>query len=208
MPPPYAPTARVLWNAGEWAQSDPNVVERVIFIWNNPDHPPPQMPGNPNVPFVLVRPEVNVMINRFNVTSYLGSPAAAERSAVLMVDDDILMSRPLLSCMLRQWREAKTQMLGIDLRFVGYDSERGRTIYDTNPTPQLLGSKLTCRANINIGKTMLFSAKYLRAYMNDAKLVEKTRNSHCEDIAMNALILMMSGLPGKYAVGLSLRLLP
>ena len=36
-----------------------------------------------------------------------------------------------------------------------------------------------CEANLIIGKTMLFSVKYLDAYLNDVALVEKTEHSHC-----------------------------
>jgi hypothetical protein len=186
---------------GEWAQSDPTVVEQIIFIWNNQEVDAPAIPTNSTVPFISIHAPVNSMVNRYNVTQYLSyNPSVAKGGvgAVLMFDDDMLMSKPLLACMLRQWKEAPAQMLGIDLRSAYFDPKTGQASYNNAVKPKKWQGKLVCSANLNIGKTMLFDAKYLGIYMNDHELVEKTKHSHCEDIAMNALINKASGLPGRY----------
>jgi hypothetical protein len=159
---------------GTYAGLNPTHVQKVIFVWNNPDNDPPQFPSISSVPFQLVRPPQNSMLNRFRVSTI------ADAAAVLLVDDDVLLDPALIECMFLYWQREPTRMVGLDLRVA---SEAGKYGDGRN------GPAKTCEANIIIGKTMLFSVKYLDVFLNDAKLVEKTEHSHCEDIAMNAVVL-------------------
>lgn len=159
---------------GAYANADPDVVEKVVFVWNNQEHDPPPFPTTSTTPFVLLRPPTNSMLNRFNVTHVVGT------TAVLLLDDDVLVKPELIKCMWQYWKREPHRIVGLDLRVATEDGEYGH-----GRQPELH----TCEANIIIGKTMLFATRYLEAFLDDRALVALTTATHCEDIAMNALIL-------------------
>ncbi|CAC5389239.1 unnamed protein product [Mytilus coruscus] len=149
------------------AYSKFQIIDQIILIWNNKNA---SFKPNIDLPkLTFIQPDVNSMNNRFNVSQYIRT------DAVMVIDDDVLISEELLSLMLLRWSENTNRLVGIsrDMRYVNSMNEyvaRGR-----NPS-------------LTFGKTMLFHRKYLVKYMQDKKLVDWNSKRNCEDITMNALI--------------------
>ncbi|CAG2216824.1 EXTL3 [Mytilus edulis] len=149
------------------------IINKMILIWNNRNEPFTPIIDSPKITFIEA--EVNSMNNRFNVSQYVHT------DAVLMIDDDVLISESLLSLMLLRWSENIDRLVGIssDMRFVNSKNE------------YLVKGK---EPSLVIGKTMLLHRKYLQKYMQDKALVDWNDKRFCEDISMNALILKKTHL--------------
>ncbi|VDI14797.1 Hypothetical predicted protein [Mytilus galloprovincialis] len=149
------------------------MIDQILLLWNNKNA---SFTSNIDLPkLTFIQSEVNSMNNRFNVSQYIRT------DAVLVIDDDVLISEALLSLMLLRWSENPSRLVGIsrDMRYVNSMNEyivRGK-----NPS-------------LTIGKTMLFHRKYLVKYMQDTKLVDWNSKRYCEDISMNALIFKETNL--------------
>ncbi len=133
-------------------------------------------------------------------------------SSVLMVDDDVVLSRGLIERMVGAWSQSnaddllKRPIVGIenDARFVGNGEylfpcsriEGWIYLQATCWLPRLFNTKYSeqQRGNLVIGKTMLFSTQYLELYHRDETIVSFVERGHfCEDVLMNAVIKNMSG---------------
>ncbi|VDI52484.1 Hypothetical predicted protein [Mytilus galloprovincialis] len=143
------------------------IINQIILIWNNRYISFTPKIDSPKITFIKAK--VNSMNNRFNVSQYVHT------DAVLVIDDDVLISDSLLSLMLLRWSENIDRLVGIsrDMRFVNSKNE------------YLVQGK---EPSLVKGKTMLFHSKYLQKYMQDKALVEWNDKRFCEDITMNALI--------------------
>ncbi|CAC5416562.1 EXT2 [Mytilus coruscus] len=143
------------------------ITNQIILIWNNRNIS--FTPKIDSSKITFIKAKVNSMNNRFNVSQYVHT------DAVLIIDDDVLISDSLLSLMLLRWSENIDRLVGIstDKRFVNSKNE------------YLVQGK---EPSLVIGKTMLFHHKYLQKYMQDKALVEWNDKRFCEDISMNALI--------------------
>lgn len=155
-----------------------DTVDQVVFIWNNVDKDPPQVP--PGV--VLIRAERNDMMNRYTLVH-----EASRVDAMLTVDDDVLLTEGLLRCMLGQLREHEDSIVGLDLRHV--DLETGNYMSrDAGEGP-----------NVVIGKTMLMHRKFHR---RASAAAEELRHStlrgqvcaSCDDLVMNAIASAATGV--------------
>jgi len=171
----YAPRRKAnyhkLWEAyGTYDRA----VDKIIFIWNNVDNPPPDIPNNTAVPIQFIQAHSNVMTNRINVLDYLRT------EAVMVVDDDVILNRNLVHCMLHSWRKNPDRMVGLDERSV---TDKGD--YFNGP---IMG-----KHGMVLGKTMLFSSKYIKPFFSDVGLV-KLAAHECDDIALNAFISKQSGM--------------
>lgn len=149
------------------------MIKTIVLIWNNKHDNFSSKYDLSKITFVY--PDDNSMNNRFNVSQYITT------DAVLLIDDDVVMSEPLLRHMLLGWTKNVNRLVGVDsdMRFVSAKNEykiEGR------------------RAVIAIGKTMLLHRKYLQQYMNDKQLVKWNKGRFCEDISMNGLITNITGL--------------
>lgn len=155
-----------------------DTVDQVVFIWNNVDKDPPQVP--PGV--VLIRAERNDMMNRYTLVH-----EASRVNAMLTVDDDVLLTEGLLRCMLGKLREHEDSIVGLDVRHV--DLETG------NYMSQGAGEG----PNVVIGKTMLMHRKFHR---RASAAAEELRHStlrgqvcaSCDDLVMNAIAGAASGV--------------
>ncbi|CAC5419928.1 EXT2 [Mytilus coruscus] len=153
--------------------SNMGIIDQIILIWNNNNESFTPNIDSPKIK--LIKPAVNSMNNRFNVSEYLRT------DAVMVIDDDVLISESLLSLMLLRWSENTNRLVGIsrDMRYVNSNNEY--LVSGKNPS-------------LTIGKTMLFHRTYLKKYMQDKTLVEWNRKRFCEDISMNALIFKETNL--------------
>jgi len=182
-----------------------DVIDKIIFLWNNQEEEPPNVPMHGKVPIILVREPENSMNNRFgpDVTD------RTETNVVTLVDDDCLLSRGMIRAMISSW-EASSRDL--DQRsLIGVDGD-GRIVGTKHgylfPCSRIEGWVLQRHCwnsivssstpvssnhplNLVVGKTMTFSTLFMLAYQNDEVVWNYTspQGGHfCEDIMMNALI--------------------
>lgn len=149
-------------------------IKKIVFVWNNKNTSFPISKFNTSK-ITFVSPDVNSMNNRFDVFQHVTT------DAVLLIDDDVVISEPLLKSMLLKWNENVDRLIGVvpDMRYVS-----------ENDDYKVTGSDPV----IAIGKTMLFHRKYLQQYMQDKDLVEWNKDKFCEDVSMNGLIRKATGL--------------
>jgi hypothetical protein len=154
--------------------SMPETVDRVIFIWNNLEKPPPAVPEE----VTLIQAEKNNMMNR-----YILAHGMSNVDALLTIDDDVLLDENLLRCMLAEFRENSDSIIGLDARHV--DADNGNYMSKDASLP---GS-----ANVIIGKTMLMHRKFhvlaskADEALRDAALKGAVCQS-CDDLVMNAIV--------------------
>ncbi|CAG2196676.1 unnamed protein product [Mytilus edulis] len=155
------------YNAILPAYTNMGIIDKIILIWNNKHEP--FIPNFNSSKITFIKANENSMNNRFNVSHFVST------DAILIIDDDVLMSDSLLLSMLLEWGKNTDRLVGLkrDMRFVNSRNE------------YLVRGK---KPSLTIGKTMLFHRKYLEKYMQDEVLVEWNKNRFCEDISMNALI--------------------
>ena len=162
----------------------PSLIDRIIFIWNNPAKPVPLAAASWHdvPPIVHVRPARNSMNNRYNLSGLVRT------RSVLFVDDDIVYRRSAVERLLAASSVSHQSGGGvsgfsIDGRFVRPDGS------------YRLSVPVKCQPNMAIGKTMLFASSHLSAYMADTDLlaaVEATPKGACsgsDDLAFNALVI-------------------
>ena len=147
-----------------------DVLDGIVFVWNNPAVPPPEIPRG-KVKIVTWLAEENSLINRYRIDSYVNT------TSVLTVDDDVMLGPALIRKMVEQHVAFPTQLIGTDLR--GYSLD-GKYVY--HPPKEQSGRLLV------IGKTMLWNKMYAREYVSDEELVTFTHAHSCDDIGMNFLI--------------------
>lgn len=157
-------------------------IDQIILIWNNPTAPSPKIQASLKVPVMVKITGFNSMINRFNVFDII------KTKSVLIVDDDVILNRNYIRCMMMGWQLNNQTIIGSDYRWV-----TEKTQYVTRINQKSIFDKLGY--SMVIGKVMMFDKKYLAAYFEDSALVEWTKYLYCEDIAMNALVSSISGEP-------------
>ena len=160
-----------------------DTVDRVVFIWNNLDADPPEVPPGLRDRVVVIRAERNDMMNRYA----LAHPSA-RTDAMLTIDDDVLISEGLLRCMLSQLRVHGDSIVGLDARHV--DAATGNYAGGLWLTPT--------EPNVIIGKTMLMSkANHERATEASDELRESVFPGapceSCDDLVMNAIAAAATG---------------
>ena len=160
-----------------------DTVDRVVFIWNNLEADPPEVPPGLRDRVVVIRAERNDMMNRYA----LAHPSA-RTDAMLTIDDDVLISEGLLRCMLSQLRVHGDSIVGLDARHV--DAATGNYAGGAWLTPT--------EANVIIGKTMLMSkANHERATEASDELRESVFPGapceSCDDLVMNAIAAAATG---------------
>lgn len=182
-----------------------NLIDQVLFLWNNCDEPSPPIPSflaRSKVPITLLQQSENSMNNRFGVDVIKN----ARTSSVLLVDDDIILSSGLIQAMIGGWIESdkvaeKRPIVGIDndARTAGggnylfpCSAWQGWFYLQQNcfmmPFSSTLMNYMPYQKNLVIGKTMLFSKFYLNVYLRDESVVNFVKNHFCEDVLMNAVI--------------------
>lgn len=183
-----------------------NVVDKVLFLWNNLNVPPPTVPAQTKVPIQVLPQVENSMNNRF------GSDVSkhASTDSIMVVDDDVLLSSSLLREMVDEWvhshNDVKSRpIVGVqgDGRTVGYQEGyrfpctrlSGWVLQPYCWTSFLGSSEWKNRLNVVIGKTMLFSKRFVEVYQADETVwtYNGPGGKHCEDIMMNALVLNATG---------------
>ena len=148
-----------------------NVLDKIIFIWNNQDVDPPKIPST-DVSIKIWKSQVNSMVNRYRVYDYV------DTVSVLTVDDDVLLSGLLIKDMIKTFYMDQSALIGLDERSF---------------TKNKYSFRKTNANKLVIGKTMMWNKKYTKEFLLDNALVSFSEENPCEDIAMNFLIRHNTG---------------
>ena len=148
-----------------------DVIDKIIFIWNNQNDLPPKIP-NTDVYVQLVKGDKNLLTNRYKMSRYVTT------SSVITVDDDVILPRNTILVMLKEYNKNPNLLIGLDDRSYTDDGKYIPRMTETTV------NKLV------IGKTMMWNKKYGDILFQHKDVVEYVNTVHpgCDDIAMNFLI--------------------
>lgn len=158
-----------------------HLLDRIIILWCNPAVKAPwEKVDDMPVPVEVMRVHApsSSLNELFNISHLVRT------TSVVNVDDDLLVSSDLMACMIALWNEDPRRLVGYGGDIRGVNSSFGYNLW-----PRAWYSMV-------LDKTWIFHRDYLEYYMRNSavkKLVDETKN--CEDIAMNSLITVKSGLP-------------
>lgn len=167
------------------------LVDKVVIVWNNLDVEPPSIPPqdhdevNCNIPVVVHRSTRNSLNNRFNsAVPYVASPA------VLAIDEDLLLSRAYLACLVCKWRANQDRIVGPHPRFVTPTTGDYKTDGHV---------RATHKYNVVLTSCALFASRFLKTYMNEKKAQGKVdAMMNGEDILLNAAVQNVTKIPPLY----------
>ncbi|XP_066209428.1 exostosin-like 2 [Saccopteryx leptura] len=166
-------------------------LHRVIVVWNNVGERTPEelwdSLGPHPVPVVFKRQATNRMRNRLQAFPEL------ETSAVLMVDDDVLISAQDLVFAFSVWQQFPDQIVGFVPR-KHVSTASGVYSYGGFELPSPGSGDGDQYSMVLIGASF-FSSKYLDLFQRQPAavhaLIDETQN--CDDIAMNFLVARHTG---------------
>ena len=124
---------------------------------------------------------INSMNNRFRISREVMT------ESVLIVDDDMMLQKPLVECMVQHWIAEKDRIFGLDAKA----THNGEYRYAKQGEYSYV-----------VGKTMLFHKKYLDLYLADKEIVQWVnpelpdgggRLHFAEDLAMVSLVASITG---------------
>lgn len=131
--------------------------------------------------------EYDSLNNRFNPIENL------ETEAILVCDDDVLVSISDIEYAFEVWRNRKNSLVGVFPRYHYWSESTAEFVYDT------LGTKEIERSySIMLTKLMFMKSDFLFIYTCLLPpLIHKYVDSHlnCEDIAMNMMVSGLTGFP-------------
>ena len=149
-----------------------SLIHKVILVWNNPDVAAPEIPG-----VTLLRMTRNSLNNRWTETV-----PHIETEVVLNLDDDLLVGKDGILCMLSYWMENKDRVIGPYVR----GQRDGHYALD-----ELIRGPDTTYS-IVLPRVMMLHRRYLEHYRDQlaphVKEYVDTQEGHCDDIALNAEI--------------------
>lgn len=166
------------------------LVAKIIVVWNNQNVEPPPVPAprqwtRCHIPVIIERSSRNSLNNRFIHTSqYITTPA------VLSIDDDLLISYSLLSCMFSHWLMDRDRIVGAYPRLIvppngtyvsGWKREENAFEDDAGEEYTAYNTMLTGCA--------VFDRRFLDVYAAETEvhpIVDEGMNG--EDILFNAVI--------------------
>ena len=146
-----------------------------------------------SVPIKVWKATHNLMTNRYEAPIQLASVEIA--SAILLVDDDVLLSDGLISGMRDLWEGEGCQhkcMIGLDQRWAN-PVNKG---YEFFPPSH----NTSAPANVVINKSAMVYHRFLKAFMADPNLVNRTSlpSNSCEDISLSLAVTNTTGILPKF----------
>jgi len=150
-----------------------SVLDKIVFVWNNPKENPPKFPEG-SVP-IEVYYRNNSLNNRYDVKPY-----KIKTPAVLTVDDDVWLEESLIREMIETQKIHEERLIGLYTRRAynaSYQFSSGH--------PRLV-----------IGQTIIWNRNFGDWYTND-EFIQRSNDDPdyfgCDDIAFNALIQAQTG---------------
>jgi hypothetical protein len=146
-----------------------SLVHQVILVWNSPKEPPPQIPG-----VIILKMKTNSLNDRWTETY-----GHVETDAVLILDDDLLIEKDAVMCMMSYWLDDRNRLVGPFVR----STEGGRYLQDELLTGQ--------NYSVILPRTMILHKKYLKLYSQmDPDIINyiNEQDAHCDHIALNMVV--------------------
>lgn len=170
-------------------------LQKIIIVWNNMAEPTPQKLwdslGPHPVPLVFKQQNTNLMRNRLQPFQEINT------DAVLMLDDDTLVSVPDVSFAFSVWKQFPDQIVGFVPRKHVF-AENGVYSYGSFELQNPENSGGDMYSMVLIGAAF-FHRRYLQLFQEQDKavhaLVDETQN--CDDIAMNFVVSLFLKSNGK-----------
>lgn len=156
----------------------PDLVERIIVVWNNQLAAPPQLPTDTENVEVLVLRRGNSLNNRFFVYGNVST------QMVLVIDDDVVLDTNLVRNMISAFKQDPKRIIGLDGRYISlldgaYFFHRGQY------------HSWSCV----VTKTMLFHKDLLLLYGDFPRVHEQVDQwFNCEDVAFASIAAMHTGV--------------
>ncbi|RWS10488.1 exostosin-3-like protein [Dinothrombium tinctorium] len=160
-------------------------LNKILVIWNNPDHLPSQDLKWPDVgvPIKVIKSKVNSLNNRFKPYNEI------ETEAILSMDDDAHLRHDEIIFGFRVWREARDRIVGFPGRYHAWDANHNAWLYNSN---------YSCELSMVLTGAAFFHKyyAYLYTYLMPSSIREKVDEyMNCEDIAMNFLVSHITRKP-------------
>ncbi|XP_077472486.1 exostosin-like 2 [Stigmatopora argus] len=160
-------------------------LQKILVVWNNVGQPPSQKLQESlrhhRTPIIFLEQKINSMQNRLQPFPEIHT------DAVMMLDDDLLLSVSDISFAFTVWKQFKDQIVGFVPR------------KHVETTPGVYDYQATSLSELQFGRdkyslvligASFFHHRYLKLYQDQPKamhrLVEETQN--CDDIAMNFVV--------------------
>jgi hypothetical protein len=153
-----------------------SLVHKVILVWNNPFDVPPEIPG-----LIVLRMKVNSLNNRWTQTL-----KHVETDAILNLDDDILLKKEAIICMMSYWLDDPDILVGPFVR---------STMDNKYHLDDLINGE---NYSLMLPRAMLLHKRYLKLYSKiDPAIINYVdeQNAHCDDIALNLAVAYYSKKP-------------
>ncbi|KEI39460.1 glycosyltransferase family 64 protein [Mixia osmundae IAM 14324] len=157
-----------------------NLIRDIIIAWNNQDHP---CPASLQHLAICVQQESNLVHNRFKVWQHVVT------DAVLHYDDDIIIPLADLEAGFRIWRRHRDQLLGFEPRVI--DCADPNDMESCHYRFQMRQAHF----DLVIGKAFFTHVRYMEDYSSSNVLMNLTKKTPCEDLAMNFLAGSLSHKP-------------
>uniref|UniRef100_A0A0N5BY11 Glyco_transf_64 domain-containing protein n=1 Tax=Strongyloides papillosus TaxID=174720 RepID=A0A0N5BY11_STREA len=158
-------------------------VDKIVVIWNDPDLSklPKKTEWNKSVaPVFFVKAAHNTLHNKFLPYDII------KTEAILILDDDQKLTRPLLTNLFDLWEYNRDVLVGYNRRLTGGKNNSEYISSDVKTFDLILTSLSFLNKKYLYYYTYSFSSKF-------KKEIDKLMN--CEDIAMNYLVAMLSNKP-------------
>ncbi|XP_029474465.1 exostosin-like 2 isoform X2 [Rhinatrema bivittatum] len=168
-------------------------LQKVIIVWNNVGEKPPEglwhSLGPQRIPVMFQEQAVNRLTNRLQPFQGL------ETDAVLMIDDNIVVSAHDLAFAFSVWQQFPDQIIGFDPR-KHIPTPSGIYSYGSYELQSPESGRGDLYSMILIGAAF-FHRRYLESFPKQPKavhtLINETQN--CDDIAMNFIVANHTGKP-------------
>ncbi|XP_057712493.1 exostosin-like 2 [Corythoichthys intestinalis] len=163
-------------------------LQKILVVWNNVDKQPSQILrdsfGHHRTPILFLEQKVNRIQNRLQPFPEIHT------HAVLMLDDDILLSVSDISFAFTIWKQFPDQIVGFVPR-KHVETAHGAYTYQRTKLSDPHNGGGDKYSMVLIGASF-FHARYLKLYQDQPEamhsLVDTTQN--CDDIAMNFVVSM------------------
>uniref|UniRef100_A0A0K0FW20 Exostosin-3 (inferred by orthology to a D. melanogaster protein) n=1 Tax=Strongyloides venezuelensis TaxID=75913 RepID=A0A0K0FW20_STRVS len=158
-------------------------VDKIVVIWNDPDLSklPKKTEWNKSIaPVFFVKATHNTLHNKFLPYDII------KTEAILILDDDQRLTRPLLTNLYDLWEYNRDVLVGYNRRLTG-GKNNSEYIYSGIKTFDLI---LTSLSFLNKKYLYYYTYNFSSKFKEE---IDKLMN--CEDIAMNYLVAMLSNKP-------------
>lgn len=153
------------------------IIAKVLLVWNNMERPVPKVVPQESERFVIVRPTVNSLNNRWTLTL-----PHVKTDLVLNLDDDLYITKAGIICMMGWQQKEKTRVVGPFVRRVeGSGTYILDELKDSSHYSMVLPRALMA-PRVLLEHYSLKEHTSMRQYVDD-------QIAHCDDVLLNLVAL-------------------